>query len=51
MSFAMARPDKPSEFSAVLLRDVVMKYDYSSGLPIATAVRSADSGLIPRPDT
>ncbi len=39
MSFAMARPDKPSEFSAVLLRDVVMKYDYPSGLPIATAVR------------
>ena len=39
MSFAASRPDKPSEFNSVLLRDVVMKYDYPSGLPIATAVR------------
>ena len=39
MSYACSRPDKPSEFSAVLLRDVVMQYDYPTGLPIATAVR------------
>ena len=39
LSYTCNKPSQPSEFQAVLLRDIVQQYDFPSGLPINEVVR------------
>jgi hypothetical protein len=39
LSYACSDPEKPSEFSSLLLRDTVLEYDGSSGLPTEETTR------------
>jgi hypothetical protein len=39
LSWACTRPEAPSEFQAVLLRDSVLNYDQTTGLPTHTGAR------------
>ena len=39
LSYTCNKPSQPSEFQAVLLRDIVQEYDFPSGLPINEVVR------------
>lgn len=52
LSWSCAKPDEPSEFQAVLLRDTVMDYDQATMLPVQTFDRmrllwiDQDTGLV-----
>jgi hypothetical protein len=39
LSYTCNKPSQPSEFQAVLLRDIIQEYDFPSGLPINEVVR------------